>query len=560
MPYGLKDMFTNPDGDLVIWIPAGEFLVVVTMEDGDHCFHIRVDPNGQVSGLDFLRVNDEFVLAGTVKSGTGWACDGTNVMLSGNALVQGSATNGAMRLFIPSGGSSNVTLSSLTMLSTADSWSPVVVSNAAVSLAIQGTNALEAAGQYSAGIQVCSNAALTLCGEGVLFAQGGRNAAGIGSAGGFPTPGTIRILSGEIHAVGGYKAAGIGGGVSSTLRADNIFIEGGHVTAQGGENAAGIGSGYVQQRFSIPAGAVRISGGTVLAARGTSGGVNFSDLVMSGNASPVTGRDDPLVITGGSVHGAHLDVRPRPVDDGGELLNYLLFTDLTPGAELVIASEELATYGLKDVVADEMGSVCFWLPETNVVRTVRVGDMYFSVDSSLDNVFSVTNGMSEPPESRLAVSQTVWRVLLPQVTTNATVELVGLEPYATNAFVNVSSNAYVYLPDGDYAFTVNGEEAWAVCVSGMPVVAHAIPQSLHIESIAVGADTVTLGVSAAPSNWLGRFSSILDVRAAKCLPFGEGNDLVSPADMRIVSNTNGTVTITIPRAAAERMFYKVKAP
>ena len=112
-------MFTNPDGDLEIWVPAGQSVIVVTMDDGNHYFHIRVGPDGENSELDFLLVNGEIVAPGIVTNGTGWACNGTDVALTGTALVEGIATNGTMRLVVPSGGSSDVTISNLTMMSSA---------------------------------------------------------------------------------------------------------------------------------------------------------------------------------------------------------------------------------------------------------------------------------------------------------------------------------------------------------------------------------------------------------------------------------------------------------
>ena len=38
-----------------------------------------------------------------------------------------------------------------------------------------------------------------------------------------------------------------------------------------------------------------------------------------------------------------------------------------------------------------------------------------------------------------------------------------------------------------------------------------------------------------------------------------GGDVPSE-NVEIVSNPDGTATVTLPRSAAERMFYKVKAP
>ena len=172
----------------------------------------------------------------------------------------------------------------------------------------------------------------------------------------------------------------------------------------------------------LPEGAVKISGGTVLAANGDGDIVNLSDLIMSGNANSTSdvGTDTSFQITGGSIHGANLDVKPNPVDADGTPLRYLLFTNMTAGAAVSIASSDIpATYGMNDVVVDPSGSVCLWLPKTNAVRIVS-----------------------------------------------------GLNP-ASAAIVDASGDALAYLPDGEYAFTVDGSP-WAVSVLGAPAVAHRV--------------------------------------------------------------------------------------
>ena len=78
----------------------------------------------------------------------------------------------------------------------------------------------------------------------MLIAQGGYDAAGIGSRG---TPGdysetaNITIQGGTIIATGGSSGAGIGGG--DNRNGSNITISGGIVTATGGDTGAGIGGG-----------------------------------------------------------------------------------------------------------------------------------------------------------------------------------------------------------------------------------------------------------------------------------------------------------------------------
>lgn len=118
-----------------------------------------------------------------------------------------------------------------------------------ITLAEGTTNTLIASGNY-AGLQkngIANPGTLTITGTGMLIAQGGYDAAGIGSRG---TPGdysetaNITIQGGTIIATGGSSGAGIGGGVLGD--AFNITINGGIVTATGGRSGrsgAGIGGG-----------------------------------------------------------------------------------------------------------------------------------------------------------------------------------------------------------------------------------------------------------------------------------------------------------------------------
>ena len=72
---------------------------------------------------------------------------------------------------------------------------------------------------------------LTICGDGSLFAQGGKSWPGIGNSG----SAKICIEGGNITAKGGKNAAGIGG--SWGFWFDSIVIKGGHVVATGGAGA-----------------------------------------------------------------------------------------------------------------------------------------------------------------------------------------------------------------------------------------------------------------------------------------------------------------------------------
>ena len=482
---GFENIYTNDRGILRIWLASSiySYGIRITMEDGsEHVFCFKVADDGTVTSSDFLVVNEAIITGDEDLLATEWTyTKSTSVLaLLNNATVSGVSTNGTFRIVVADDRVANLTLKDLTIVARSEKYaSAVVVSNSACAVALKGNSILAATGSYSAGIEVASNSVMTVTGDGSLAVFGGTGGAGIGSRGGFTPPGNIVVEGGTIVAHGGANAAGIGGGNSSNLMTNNIVITGGRITATGGASAAGIGSGNVGRGSGnkmLPEGAVKISGGTVFAAEGDGDIVNLSDLIMSGNANSPSdvGTDTSFQITGGSIHGANLDVKPNPVDADGMPLRYLLFTNMTAGAAVSIASSDIpATYGMNDVVVDPSGSVCLWLPVTNAVRVVSLNGVYFTAGGRTNNVFNTAFGSATPPDSRTEGSVTSWRVTLPQLKPGATVAISGLEPHTSAAIVDASGDALAYLPDGEYAFTVDGSP-WAVSVLGAPAVAHRV--------------------------------------------------------------------------------------
>lgn len=155
--------------------------------------------------------------------------------------------------------------------------------NADVTLTLEGTNYLRG-GIECGGIEVGEGHTLTIRGNGSLEARGYIDPAGynVGSGAGIGGPlktncGTVIIESGTITAIGGYGAAGIGGGCvggSETVGCNGgkITITGGTVTAKGGAGAAGIGGGLNDSGNAGCGlgGTVTITGGTVNATAGIS--------------------------------------------------------------------------------------------------------------------------------------------------------------------------------------------------------------------------------------------------------------------------------------------------
>jgi len=110
------------------------------------------------------------------------------------------------------------------------------------------------------GSSTANGTGITIAG-GIIHAQGGAGAAGIGGGDWGGKGLNILISGGDVTALGGAGAAGIGGGFMGN--AENIQISGGCVNAFGGEEASGIGGGYFEDGKSIV-----ISGGWVRATAG----------------------------------------------------------------------------------------------------------------------------------------------------------------------------------------------------------------------------------------------------------------------------------------------------
>ena len=148
-----------------------------------------------------------------------------------------------------------------------------------------------------------SGTTLTINGPGTLYAQSGKyGAAGIGGTD-MAAVGNIVINGGDIHATGGYYAAGIGsghgtgGGYSEPGSCGTITIHGGTIEARGGEGGAGIGAGAGISSYS----SITIDGGNVTAYGGESYGAGIGSGESNTSASPITisGASTVVNATGG---------------------------------------------------------------------------------------------------------------------------------------------------------------------------------------------------------------------------------------------------------------------
>ncbi|MBO5898113.1 MAG: hypothetical protein J6R04_03785 [Clostridia bacterium] len=100
------------------------------------------------------------------------------------------------------------------------------------------------------------------------------------------TPGNITINGGSVTAIGGYQAAGIGGGTNSAATTGAITVNGGNVLAIGGRWSAGIGDGdsenNIESMCYAEDYAIVINGGTVECHGGcAAAGIGTTDQITS---------------------------------------------------------------------------------------------------------------------------------------------------------------------------------------------------------------------------------------------------------------------------------------
>lgn len=155
---------------------------------------------------------------------------------------------------------------------------------------LEGTNAIKSPGARYAAISVPDSKTLAIYGPGSLKAEA-YEAAGIG-ANHSQSCGHIIIFGGTIEASSQKWCAGIGGATGSAglplddghrVRNGYIYIYDGNVTAIGGENAAGIGSGYddcTSANIFILGGVVKAVGNDKGAAIGAGGLGSASDVYL----------------------------------------------------------------------------------------------------------------------------------------------------------------------------------------------------------------------------------------------------------------------------------------
>ena len=302
--YGMKDVMTDADGKIYMYLPADENGTTIVF--GTHFYSGTVSAEAGadnrltrgteckysllVLGAPAYYERNESTQGILIK-------DGANLTIkSGNGY--GKNNYSPMRIQIEENASVTLTLDGAYMDASEIPYisAPILIpedSTGNVNIILKGENGLKA-GNYYAAIQKNGNAenigTLTISGDGSLMAAGGYNAAGVGSSDGKPVK-NIVISSGIITATGGVYGAGIGGGDGGT--ASNITISGGTITATGGESGAGIGGGDCGEGNDIT-----ISGGTVTA---TSIAAGKDGSTGAGIGGGYAGMGNDITISGGTV-------------------------------------------------------------------------------------------------------------------------------------------------------------------------------------------------------------------------------------------------------------------
>ena len=288
--YGMKDVMTDADGKIYMYLPAGETSILLGMYYYTGTVSAEAGADNRLTRgkcrYDLQVVGDPAYYDRDEDSHIIQIKDGANLTIkSGNGY--GKDNYSQTRIEIEKDASVTLTLDG-TYIDTTDS--PILIpenSTGNVNIILKGENGLKA-GRYYAAIQKNGNAedigTLTISGDGALIAQGGKQGAGIG--GGKSGAGNNIVISGgEVTATGGEYAAGIGGGMYGS--GSSITISGGTVTATGGECGAGVGSGYYESGSNIT-----ISGGTVIAQGGNQG---------AGIGGGKSGAGNNIDISGGTV-------------------------------------------------------------------------------------------------------------------------------------------------------------------------------------------------------------------------------------------------------------------
>jgi hypothetical protein len=414
-----------------------------------------------------------FALDDAVSTGDiGWAYDSSTYLLTldgaGPFTLSGTNTEGKVLVVVAPNVANTVTLSNLTLQTTSSGQCAFALeANANVAIVLAGENTL-ASGSYRAGIEVATGQTLSITNApgddagslsatggyggdggavtvsgGTVAATGGNYGAGIGGgrkAGYGGAGGTVTISGGTVAATGGYTGAGIGGGTYGDGGAVTVY--GGLVVATGGDEAgAGIGGGD-----GGAGGTLWISGGTVTAngsfyGAGIGGGTYGAGGTVNVSGGTVTANSgDYGAGIGGGAHGAGgtVNVSGGTVKATGNYGAGIGGGWQGAGGHVNASGgtvKATSNYGA-DIGSGKSGAV-------SGANTITGGSI------------GLANATIAPAPSNNTAR--VACVKVANLDPNMAVAITGLTGYGVNDIVaDDAGTIHLWLPDGDYDFTVNG--------------------------------------------------------------------------------------------------------
>ncbi len=515
------DLRTDGEGNLKLWFEAtnGEKIpisIAVVTRDGHvviKTWGLVIDENGeeQVTN-DVLTIDGYPITAGVDDSGDGWnytTSTGNLVISSGDHTLSGLCTNGAIRV-IATGGGINLTLDDLTLMTPNSELSPFVVSNSCT-FTIRSENTIgcyvnpnatskkQFGSQNTAGVEVPEGASLTIGGTGRLTAISGFGGAGIGSRGLNLNAGSITVKGGIVFAVASYSeklvngGAGIGGGHGGLF--ESIRIEGGYVFARGSRQSPGIGCG-MSCKSTPAADAFHVTGGSVLAERGPHCTNDFT--TPGGGVVPLKPEGE-VVIDGGSVRPRNAiattsNPNPWPVNSDGEELRFVILSGLGAGNYVTVTDGLWENYNGTELLTDEDGCVCLWGVKTNTMHSISIegvnimgGSTSTNISAQVNTTNAVLDISSEAPEKRTINGVDCWRVSVYALPAAKKLPVVGIDAKYNRGvtFSDPTGLSYIYLPDGEYEFTVGGY-TYCATVAGGPAVA-TFTVGITVDGVDIGA-------------------------------------------------------------------------
>ncbi len=242
------------------------------------------------------------------------------------------------------------------------------------------------------------------------------------------TPGEITIESGNIYAVGGHLAAGIGGGVNGAATSSQITINGGTVTAIGGRFATGIGDGdstvdYESECYwnnyyiVVNGGHVNAYGGTSSAAIGTTDEITSRTGYRSGLS---------ITVSGGTVYGHSGEAADE--NSATAAIGSGQGTDMHDGSISVYSSAKVVAASFSQFAISNYGTDAVSSPMVNIDPS---GYMYLARFDATeqDRIFSMYPIKRDTAGNPMLVSAKAYQVLSGEIPSDAAYFALDREKY-----------------------------------------------------------------------------------------------------------------------------------